>query len=154
MRQFSRIVLGSKTLHLDFLPAARGVPMSAMREYRPKVRIIDRIHRPDAMKRLNARLKEHPELLAQRNVELAERVKIKGEKNLRRLRKRQYLAAVQDFHNTVDCSPDAVFDHPICIDIATRFDKPLHEVVRDINGGDRASPELTRATARTPPAPP
>lgn len=44
-----------------------------------------------------------------------------------------YNAAIADFAETQDCTPDAVIANPLCADIARRFDKTPEQVARDIN---------------------
>lgn len=109
------------------------------------------------MKLLNAQIKEHPELLDQRFTERAERVKAKTAERLRRAEIKQYIAAIQDFWEVEECSPDTVIASPLCIDIARRFKKTPAQVAEDINRRrNRAAspaPRVRRVRPTPPPSP-
>jgi hypothetical protein len=97
------------------------------------------LEKPGRMKRLAARLRD-PEFAAQFAAARAERMKIinarhlgKSAADLERAERRQYAAAVENFGETEDCSPDAVIYNPLCIQLARRFNKTPEQVAQDIN---------------------
>jgi hypothetical protein len=84
------------------------------------------------IKRLNAQLKEQPELFKQRFTERIERARAASVRGLEKAEARQYAAAIADFGEMEDCAPAAVIDSPLCRQIARRFNKSPEQVASDI----------------------